>query len=786
MRSQITTVKLDHQGTESRFARYNETHRDKRRTYEQTVRRSRRNVDRDRMQKKRGTARRFMAWDGEGSSVPNGEPQPYMLFGNSDGKYIVAPQLRTKACLDLILSSPKDCIHFGFAFNYDVNQIFVDLSIAHLSRLAKTNKCRWKPNRKLPTSPGNPVYHLEYIQNKWFKVSCDGVTRTIYDVFHFFNKSLGSTLEEFRIGPWQQISQSNVLSVVQQLGSDLTLAQKTMHLATQLHKWQPNAPTTTVKSGLSGLKSGDVISANEAISVLSEVEIVALFKEERAHFTWEELPLIKKYMFTELKYMVQLMDHMRELFNQAGFFPTSWHGPGALARTMLKNHGIKDCKLDTLNLYPLILDASRYAFSGGRFEQWLGGLYKGGIYNYDIHSAYPYAIQFLPNLATGKWYTNKDVDRSKIRAERFCIYHIRYDAHKLEKSVRSYHYKQRPRPLFRRLKDGGIAWPDQVEGWYWSPEAELVKDDPAAEFIEAYEYVDDGTRPLAFIAEIYKNREYHKALGNAIEYAFKLAMNSCYGQFAQRVGQDADKKPPAFHQLEWAGYITSMCKAMVHKVATYAYDQGGLITADTDGIFASVQIPDHILPNGIGDGLGQWEEKKYQGMLIYANGFYWLEKDGEWGTCRSRGAPRGKVPIEAAWEALETLAPIKYNRTEFIGFKTALHGMGLSRKWRSWTTSEVQFEFGGGKGSKRRHIGNPVDGKNAGRCQRCLPDARIGKWTHQMHNLTAANASFGEYRGRYTDLWSHKHPLPWLETDEKTADVLEDEALMKIYEDLTL
>ena len=718
MRSQITTPKRSNQGSESRFARYNKTHADQRRAYEHKRRESHAKKMRDAMQKKRGTAKRFLAWDGEGSSVPNGAAQPYMLFGNSDGQRIKAPELRTKACLDLILSSPKNRIHFGFAFGYDVNQILVDLSIAHLSRLAKTNQVRWKPNKKMPAGPKNPVYHLEYIPEKWFRVTCDGVTRTIYDVFHFYNRALVDVLDEYGIG-------------------------------------------------------------TEA-----EREYLREQKKNRPHFTWEEIEEVIEYWTLEGRLMVELMEYMRGLFNQAGFFPTSWHGPGALARIMLKNHGIKNCLLDTRSYYPKVWEAGRYGFTGGRFQQWLAGLFEGQVWNYDIHSAYPYAIQFLPNLATGKWFENHDVDRSTIRAERFCIYHIRYDARGLEKGSRSFHHRSRPRPLFRRLKNDNVCWPDQVEGWYWSPEAELVKDDPAAEFIEAYEFHDDGTRPLAFIAEIYNKREYHKALGNAIEYAFKLAMNSCYGQFAQRAGWKNQRPPgpPTFHQLEWAGYVTSMCKAMVYKVATYAYDNGGLITIDTDGIFSTVPIPDHVLPNGVGDGLGQWEEKKYQGILIWQNGFYWLNQNGEWSKARSRGAPRGKVPIEAAWDALDDVGTIKYDKMMFIGFKLALRNFGL--KWRSWTPVPTEVAFGGGPAAKMQHVGRP--GKNSGTCQRCMPDARMGKWTSTMHNLRPMNISHGEYHGKYVDTWSFKHHLPWLEMDENTAEEQEDEALMRIYEDLTL
>jgi hypothetical protein len=708
---------------ETRFQQYNRTHAAQRVAYEENVRPARRHVDRKRMQKKRGKAKRFISWDGEGSRVEPGQPQPYMLFGNSDGQLVKSRQLQTAECLNLILRSPKDAIHFGFAFGYDVNQILVDLKLPHLWVLARHNSVRWNG------------YQIQYIPGKWFQVrrriNGEMVTRKIFDVFHYFNRALVDVLEEYEIGT----------------------PEERKYLAEQ--------------------------------------------KANRPDFTWAEIEEVVRYWTLEGRLMVELMEYMRKLFNDAGFYPTSWHGPGALARIMLKNHGIKSCLVNTREIQPEVWIAARYGFTGGRFQQWLAGFYDGSVYNYDIHSAYPYAIQFLPNLATGKWCYNKRVNRGQISRNRFCLYHIKYDAREHEGKDTSYFAKCRPRPLFRRLKNDNIYWPDKVEGWYWSPEAELVKDDPAAEFIEAWEFADDGTRPFKFIADIYNTREHHKALGNAIEYAFKLAMNSAYGQFAQRAGwkQQRPPGPPPFHQLEYAGYITSMCKAMVHQVASYAYDNGGLITIDTDGIYSTVQIPDYVLPNGIGDGLGQWEEAKYQGMLIYQNGFYWLKKHEEWSKARSRGAPRGKVPIDAAWEAMEYLDPIKYDKTMFIGFKLALKAPKLH--WRSWTPVPHEVRFGGGKGTKMGHAG-PM-GKERTEAHKAVR-ARGGRWgdcrkcngmfDHQMHDLKPFSAVFDarrEYEGTQPKFWSYMHNLPWLETDEQTADYVDDEEIMaEIYKDVNL
>jgi hypothetical protein len=306
--------------------------------------------------------------------------------------------------------------------------------------------------------------------------------------------------------------------------------------------------------------------------------------------------------------------------------------------------------------------------------------------------------------------------------------------------------------------------------------------------VEGWIFEDDGSRPLRWISEIYRTREHHKRLGNAIEYPFKLGMNSCYGQFAQRAGWQRYDGPPPFHQLEWAGFVTSMCKAMVYRAAEWAYAHNGLITIDTDGIFATVKVPEHVLLNGIGDDLGQWEEKIYTGILIWQNGFYWLrDSEGEWKKCRSRGAPRGQVDISKAWEALPNLGSIHYDKKIFTGFRYALQtDYG---RWRSWQTVHSEVRFGGT--GKSQHSGKD--------CRKCLAanpafgdlslvrgmDAYDVELSHgQLHNLFQAPIAYAEYIGRYQDDWSYMHDLPWVKGKEDMAVEPEiDPELEFIWED---
>jgi hypothetical protein len=649
--------------------------------------------------------KRFVAWDGEGVSVPNGTPQPYILFGNTDGQMVTGRQLDTKTCLDLILDADRTAINFGFAFGYDINQILVDLPPRALQALARNNQCRWDG------------YIIEHIPHKWFSVRRKDRKRVkIFDVFNFFNCALVTN--------------------------------------------DPERP-------------GALDRFN--IGTPAERKYLAEQKKNRPDFTWDELKDIIKYWGIEGRLMVELMEYMRDLFAAADYFPKSWHGPAVLGRELLRNNDIKSAMCDTRAEWPEVWIASRYAFAAGRFQQWLAGLYEGPVFNYDVNSAYPYAMQFLPNLATGVWkrVPRRDLDRSTIHRERFCLYHIKFNGSSGGMADHGYSHNNRPRPLFRRNEDG-IYWPKEVENWYWSPEAELVKNDPDAEFVEAWEYVDDGTRPFAFIAQTYKIRQAYKKAGNSIQEALKLSMNSVFGQFA---GWQSMRPPgpPQYHQLEWAGFLTSMCRAMVHKVATYAWSKGGLVTIDTDGVLCTVEVPEEILPNGIGSELGQWGKDEYDGLLVWQNGFYWMHKDDKWVKARSRGAPRGTVPIELALNAIKTGEKfIEFDKVNFMGYKLCNQQRSW-QYWRSWKSSPQKVEFGSGS-NKSKMMHHPR------MCRVCVQDSVPqfkGISNETLHTL--ANGRHTKHireamaTGKPISNWSQMHYLPWLDPDaNKDEDALID------------
>jgi hypothetical protein len=477
--------------------------------------------------------------------------------------------------------------------------------------------------------------------------------------------------------------------------------------------------------------------ANEA-----EIEAVTAGKSKRGNFTYEDIEYVKAYWKAEVSFGPMLMDKVRDACYDAGFFITQWHGPGALASYVLRKRGVKEWM--SKDIPPEVQIATRYAYAGGRFQPWRCGLYCHSVYTADINSAYIYACSLLPNLATGRWrrIVRGDVDRSKLAS--FGLYHIRFDAgfDKMRDNHRRGAFEE-IHPLFHRDNRGNLFWPARTDGWYWTPEAKTVADNPDAEFLEAWIYDDDGTRPFGWVTEEFDKRLQLQHEGNPAEKTFKWALAAMYGAFARTVGWDRKtRQAPRSHELAWAGFITSWCRAEMYKLAYHSWRHGGLISIDTDGVTSTVPFKDEWLDRGEGEKLGQWKLEEFTGVLYGQSGVYWLmDMSHKWTTAKTRGIRRGSVQFSEALAAYRGNWVIEKTQTKFIGFKQALKLKGgLAENWRRWEEVPV-----------KTRIGRPSNGMHVPMwCIKC----RAPK-SHQMHVIT--------HLGPLSGIESFPHTLPWLE-----------------------
>ncbi len=446
-------------------------------------------------------------------------------------------------------------------------------------------------------------------------------------------------------------------------------------------------------------------------------------KEERPNFTWENIDEIEKYWETELRYLVDLMSHLRRILYKANLHITSWHGPGALASYAL---GQNNTGLHMDRGIPReINEAAQYAMFGGRFQPFLAGFYEGPVHDRDINSAYAYAFAKLPSLSRGKWIHSHYPDREDSKTRRMGLYRIRYRKQ----------FGSGAMPLPHRNKGNSVCYPPVVEGWYHAPEAATVCNDPAADFIESWVFDDDGTYPFKWVEEMYEERLALQKAGDPTEKGIKWTLAALYGQAAQRSGWERKMAPPKWHQLEWAGAVTSECRAMVYTAAKQA--GSSLVSIDTDG-FISLR-PVNTLPNGCGNGLGQWKATEFSGLLYLQNGIYWLrDQDGLWQAPKSRGIPRKKLDINEVLPLVRRNKDLRVNQHMFIGLGLALQ-QDIT-KWRKWIDVERTVTFGGN--GKASH--------NVRMCPTCQKGLGWGEAMHPLMQVVPF------------DPVSQPHKLPWL------------------------
>lgn len=486
------------------------------------------------------------------------------------------------------------------------------------------------------------------------------------------------------------------------------------------------------------------------IGTQPQVSRIEKGKNNRSQFTYSQIAEVTEYWSVEISLLPSLMNSLRKSCYDAGFFITQWHGPGALASFVSKQHKLSSYRPGK-NIPSPAKIASRFAYAGGRFQAWKCGAYDGDIYTADINSAYAFAASLLPRLDIGKWeYSNNPQVRKASDIRHFALYRISFDARKVESTARR---KGIPFPLFHRDKRGFLTWPARTEGWYWSPEAALVAGSEYATFLESWEFVDNGERPFAFVNGAFERRMQLQEQDNPAEKAYKWFLASIYGQLAQRVGWNRNTRTaPNSHCLEWAGYITSYCRAFVYRAAIDVAKRGGLISIDTDGVTATVPFDPSKLPNGVGTKLGEWKLEHFGGIVFWQNGIYWVynSKKHEWDEPKTRGIPRKYLSIDNAFHALDDLAAnggkenprIPLTRNRFIGYRQAMQHQ--FDEWRQWVSEDVSVEFGGsGKG---RHVGSLCD-----TC--CSSRVRHSPNANRLHTIV-------HFPPDHIDSYPHK--LPWL------------------------
>ena len=496
---------------------------------------------------------------------------------------------------------------------------------------------------------------------------------------------------------------------------------------------------------------------------MADLAIVEQGKQGRSAFTYAEIEFIIKYWKVENILSHALFTRLREHMYSVDLKITSWHGPGALASYAYKHNGIKEHKND--ETAPKLYDCSRYAYAGGRFERFHIGRYTSA-FGYDINSAYPYAISQLPSLSNGEWRMVRD----PITISEYGIYRIvlRGEANSAEAS-----------PLFYRDRRGNISFPHYAAGWYWSPEAKICLTDPRATIDVGYEFIPyTDIKPFAFITDTYNQRRVMKANNVGAQMALKLLMNSLYGKMAQRAGWEKDFAAPKWHQLDWAGWVTSKTRASLYEVMQ-RMDYSQLIAVETDGIYTTASPTQLHLSDST--DLGAWEISEYDELIYLQSGVYAKRQGNKWET-KYRGLDSDSLTPTQIIEFTKRLGPLPLGEsaswpklpgktTRFIGYTNALFRQQQNRGPMKdhlglWETNEAQIDCG--VAGKRRHKRRQCEACNMGATAYEMPHSTIVTPVGiEIHYPTESKPEPGlvpvkQFQGVP---FSYRHDIPWLDWD---------------------
>jgi hypothetical protein len=347
-------------------------------------------------------------------------------------------------------------------------------------------------------------------------------------------------------------------------------------------------------------------------------------KAKRSFFTLryyrDHKKLVRNYYILDCIHTKALADYWINIFHQAyGFYPNRWLSAGYLAEKVMIANGINVPYFYDIE-YP-IQKLARASFYGGRFEMLMKG-FVGKAYDYDINSAYPYALTNVPDLTQGRW-----IDSEEIHPDaKLGFFHI----------VANVPSSVRVAPFPFRTKWGMIFYPfGKFETYVTLPELLAVRSlnvDAKIGFriLEGYQFLlsnNDDSRYIFkdFISDQYRKRQQLKLENSPLERTIKLILNSMYRKMAQKtkIGRGKALMGNLFCPVI-ASHVTGYARAQLLSLThNYGLEQD-LVAYATDSITTKKALPS-VLTNDLG-GLKLAEQSN--DMFSIQNGF--RRSNGKW------------------------------------------------------------------------------------------------------------------------------------------------------------
>lgn len=553
-------------------------------------------------------------FDGEGITDRETNAHRYVMLCNSRGDYVLNPDgLDSVECMDFLVDTATLYPHswfVGFAFNYDANMILANVPRVLLARLWEGETVLYVTHESEYTLRG---FRIMYRPRKEF-----AITRVV------LNKRTRTNVEP---------------------------------------------PVTCRVFDIFGFFQSSFVKALERNGIVAPEEI-ARMKQQRSQFAVEDIPDMLRYCDSECQYGEALCESFAADLQTAGIKLRRYDGAGSIAAALFRDNGVAQYRAKT---HGKLARAVQSAYYGGRIELAQYGHARDSVYQYDIRSAYPYAMAECPCLKCGEW----SHETNPHTLEPFALYRVEW-------SMRG------PMLAFPwRNEIGGVFFPEHGRGWYYGCEliaAEKLIASGAAtggfDILESWRYARGCEHePFAWLRTLYETRARWKAEGNGAEKVLKLGINSVYGKCAQRVG--ARGRVPPWFQMEWSGYVTAVTRSRMLVDAIPAIKARTLIGFATDAMFTL-----EPMTVTLGAQLGDFELVTHTGMTAVQSGVYWTW-NGEHASAKSRGFRPTELNVASVLDAWKRgQQRIETGATRFVSLGRALTGDASFAIWRQWITGK--------------------------------------------------------------------------------------------------
>jgi len=362
---------------------------------------------------------------------------------------------------------------------------------------------------------------------------------------------------------------------------------------------------------------------------------------------------IIKYCIQDCKLTAELGRKVVEGFRDLGFeFPFKPYSKASISKEWLKAHSdfLKSQKYyEKIMLLPYA-SAIKKSFRGGIIRLFGLGKYDN-VTEYDINSAYPFAISQLTSLEDAEVTTEKE-DMGKCDYEFYLVetqdwsllgLKVKNGVKEIVEDV-TFNDNMLNEIIYCKTNKPVARW---ITKW-----DKLILDLFNVEYkiLDYFGVKTRGKKLFPQITQLYNaKKEIKQKYGKqSIQYwGIKIVLNGIYGIFAQR-------KPhiSKFTNFIFASHITGLCRYLIMRKVYEKQKEGAKpIMINTDGVY----FVGDCKPDKTSEALGEFEVNKLKQIVVFGNGVYY-KVDEKWNsTLRKRGFPTLTVDMLKTEDNIITL-----------------------------------------------------------------------------------------------------------------------------------